>query len=195
LFLGRFSPEKNCHLLIEAFERIDTHVKLVLAGGAITEDDYSRTLRAHASERIRLLDYVSGRELDALLTNAMLFVLPSDLEGLSLALLEAMGAGICVLASDIPENRELVDGAGFTFKHGDAQDLERMLRILIVSPELREDAGCAAQDRIRNHYQWHTIAAQIERIYYGMLGRADTKQPSSGDFPLQNDPPEIEQIA
>ena len=52
--------------------------------------------------------------MDELLTNAMLFVLPSDLEGLSLALLDAMGAGVCVLASDIPENREVVDGSGFT---------------------------------------------------------------------------------
>jgi glycosyltransferase involved in cell wall biosynthesis len=49
------------------------------------------------------------------LTNAMLFVLPSDLEGLSLALLDAMGAGLCVLTSDVPENREAVEQAGFTF--------------------------------------------------------------------------------
>ena len=48
----------------------------------------------------------------------MLFVLPSDLEGLSLALLDAMGAGLCVLASDIPENREAVEDAGFTFRQG-----------------------------------------------------------------------------
>ena len=146
LFLGRFSPEKHCHLLVQAFERITGNAKLVLAGGSNTGDAYSRDLRQHASDRIVLLDYVSGERFDALLTNAMLFVLPSDLEGLSLALLEAMGAGICVLASDIPENRELVDGAGFTFKHGDASDLERMLRILMFSPALREDAGRAARD-------------------------------------------------
>jgi glycosyltransferase involved in cell wall biosynthesis len=170
LFLGRFSPEKNCHLLVEAFESIPSDAKLVLAGGSNTNDEYSQNLRRHASERVRLLDYVSGRDLDALLSNAMLFVLPSDLEGLSLALLEAMGAGVCVLASDIPENRELVDGAGFTFKRGDRRDLQRMLGLLIASPALREDAGRAARERIRNHYQWQGIAAEIERIYYGLLG-------------------------
>jgi len=170
LFLGRFSPEKNCHLLIEAFEKIDTDAKLVLAGGSNVMDEYSQEIWRHAGNRIVVLDYVSGQELDALLTNAMLFVLPSDLEGLSLALLEAMGAGICVLASDIPENCELVEGAGYTFRRGDGAGLEQKLNLLISSPDLRERAGRAAQDRIRNHYQWASIAASIEEIYYGMLG-------------------------
>ena len=60
------------------------------------------SLRTHASEQIRMLDWVSGETLDELLTNAMIFVLPSDMEGLSFALLDAMGAGLCVLTSDVP---------------------------------------------------------------------------------------------
>ncbi len=131
LFLGRFSPEKNCHLLIQAFEKIDTPVKLVLAGGSSYTNNYEKDLRRHAGDRVVLLGYVAGEDLDELLTNAMLFVLPSDLEGLSLALLDAMGAGVCVLTSDIPENLELVHDAGFTFQRGSVDDLERMLRLLI----------------------------------------------------------------
>src|SRR5580658_2814179 len=96
LFLGRFSPEKGCHLLVEAYEKLDTDVKLVMAGASSYCDDYSRQLQSHAGERIKILDWVSGEALDELLTNAMVFVLPSDLEGLSLALLDAMGAGLCV---------------------------------------------------------------------------------------------------
>jgi len=141
LFLGRFSPEKGCHLLIDAFEQIETDVKLVMAGGSSYTDDYSRALRAHASDRVRLLEWVSGDALDELLTNAMIFVLPSDLEGLSLALLDAMGAGLCVLTSDVPENREVVDGAGYTFKRGDSDDLAERLRFLISNPAVREAAG------------------------------------------------------
>jgi glycosyltransferase involved in cell wall biosynthesis len=116
LFWGRFSPEKGCHLLVEAFEQLDTRVQLAMAGASSYCDDYSRNLRQHASDRIRMLDWTSGEALDELLTNAMLFVLPSDLEGLSLALLDAMGAGLCVLTSNVPENREVVEGAGFTFR-------------------------------------------------------------------------------
>ena len=170
LFLGRFSPEKNCHLLIEAYERIETPVKLVLAGGSSYSDDYTRKLRKHQSDRIRLLDWVSGDALEELLTNAMLFVLPSDLEGLSLALLDAMGAGVCVLTSDIPENRELVEDAGFTFCRGDVADLERMIRLLLADPHVREEAARCAQERIRQHYLWPQIAAEVERAYLNLVG-------------------------
>jgi glycosyltransferase involved in cell wall biosynthesis len=170
LFLGRFSPEKGCHLLVEAFEQIETDVKLVMAGAASYCDDYSRRLRTHASDRIRMLDWVSGETLDELLTNAMIFVLPSDLEGLSLALLDAMGAGLCVLTSDVPENREVVEGAGFTFQRGNSADLAERLRFLIANPALREAAGRTARRRIEEQYQWQTIAEDIEKAYFQTLG-------------------------
>ena len=172
LFLGRFSPEKNCQLLIEAFEQIQNQfphdVKLVLAGASSYCDAYSRELKKHASDRILLLDWVSGETLDELLTNAMIFVLPSDLEGLSLALLDAMGAGLCVLASDVPENREAVEGAGFLFHRGDATDLAERLRFLIANPATREAAGRTARRRIADEYQWQAIAEQIEKVYLSM---------------------------
>jgi glycosyltransferase involved in cell wall biosynthesis len=170
LFLGRFSPEKGCHLLVKAFEQLQTDVKLVMAGASSYCDDYSRELRTHASDRIRMLDWVCGETLDELLTNAMIFVLPSDLEGLSLALLDAMGAGLCVLASDVPENREIVDGAGYTFERGNATDLADRLRFLIANPAVREAAGRTARRRIQDHYQWQQIAADIERVYFEILG-------------------------
>jgi len=170
LFLGRFSPEKGCHLLVEAYEKLDTDIKLVMAGASSYCDDYSRRLRSHASQRIKMLDWVSGEALDELLTNAMLFVLPSDLEGLSLALLDAMGAGLCVLSSDVAENREAIEDAGFTFRRGDVADLADRLRFLIANPAVREAAGQAAKRRVHEHYQWPTIAGEIERVYFEMMG-------------------------
>jgi len=158
-------------LLVDAFERIDTDVKLVLAGASSYCDEYSRELKTHASERIRMLDWVSGEALDELLTNAMIFVLPSDLEGLSLALLDAMGAGLCVLTSDVPENREVVDGAGFTFQRGNAADLVDRLRFLIANPALREAAGRTAKKRIEAEYQWKEVAENIEKAYLKVTGR------------------------
>jgi rhamnosyl/mannosyltransferase len=100
----------------------------------------------------------------------MLFVLPSDLEGLSLALLEAMGAGVCVLASDIPENREVVDGAGFLFKPGDVEDLEQMLRFLISDSAARTSAARIAKQRIQEQYQWNEITRRIEGVYFEVMG-------------------------
>jgi len=178
LFLGRFSPEKNCDLLIQAYEQMDTPVKLVLAGGSSHSDAYVKRLRQHQSDRVRVLDWVSGEALDELLTNAMLFVLPSDMEGLSLALLDAMGAGVCVLASDVPENCEVVEDAGFTFRHGDRIDLERMLRLLISEPEIRTAAAAKARERVWEHYLWGRVAREIES-HYLELDAANLSEPDS----------------
>jgi glycosyltransferase involved in cell wall biosynthesis len=169
LFLGRFSPEKGCHLLVEAYEKLRTDVKLVMAGASSYCDEYSRELRTHAGEKIKMLDWVSGEVLDELLTNAMVFVLPSDLEGLSLALLDAMGAGLCVLASDVPENREAMGDAGFTFRQGDANDLADRLRFLIANPTVRQAAGKMAKRRVREHYLWQDIATEVEKAYFKVM--------------------------
>jgi glycosyltransferase involved in cell wall biosynthesis len=185
LFLGRFSPEKNCDLLIRAFHDINTDLKLVLAGGSSYSDRYAQELRRQAGENVLLLDWIGGEALEELITNAMLFVLPSDMEGLSLALLDAMAAGLCVLASDVPENRELVDGAGFTFRRGNQEDLQNKLRMLIGDASLRETAGRAARKRIHETYLWPEIARQVEQEYRRVLGLEDAAGPhtaSTGQY-------------
>jgi glycosyltransferase involved in cell wall biosynthesis len=173
LFLGRLSPEKNCHLLIEAYESLDTPAKLVLAGGSSYTSAYVDQLRKHQSNQVLFLDWVYGTALDELLTNAALFVLPSDMEGLSLALLDAMGAAVCVLTSNIPENREVIAGTGFTFQPGDATDLTRMLRLLLSDPGVRAVAGRNAQTRVRERYLWPAIAAEIGRSYAELTERTE----------------------
>jgi glycosyltransferase involved in cell wall biosynthesis len=127
LFLGRLSPEKNCHLLIEAFQDMPGEAKLVFAGGASHTDAYVASLKKQADSRVIFTGWLSGDALEEVLTNTAVLVLPSDIEGLSLSLLDAMGAGICVLASDILENKEAIGETGFLFKSGDVQELRRML--------------------------------------------------------------------
>ena len=173
LFLGRFSPEKNCDLLIKAFEHTDTAMKLVFAGGSSHTDEYVASLRPHESDQIKFVNWLSGEALAEVLTNAALFVLPSDLEGLSLALLDAMGAGICVLASDAPENQEVIGTAGFTFKRGDVDDLQRMLSLLLPDPRTRSATGEKALARVRENYLWDSIAEGMEEIY------VDLKRPAA----------------
>jgi len=88
---------------------------------------------------------------------------------MSLALLDAMGAGLCVLTSDVPENREVVDGAGFTFQRGSAADLADRLRFLIANPVVREAVGRRARNRIEEQYQWQRVAEGIEEVYFKLL--------------------------
>ena len=175
LYLGRLSPEKNCHLLIEAYRRLNTTHQLVLAGGSSYSDGYARGLRAHQNDKVRILDWITGAARDELIANASLFVLPSDLEGLSISLLEAMGAGVCALTSDIPENREVVEGAGFTFKHGDVADLSRMLQLLLQDSQVRIAAGRRGRQRIRERYLWRTVATDVDRVYQRIMGRTATE--------------------
>jgi glycosyltransferase involved in cell wall biosynthesis len=176
LFLGRLSPEKNCDLLIEAFQRIDTSHILVLAGGSSYSDRYAKRIRKQAGEQVRILDWVAGPARDELIANALLFVLPSDMEGLSVALLEAMGAGVCVLTSDIPENREVVDGAGFTFKRGDVVDLERMLQLLLLDAPVRKAAARRGQQRVRDRYLWRNVAEDVGRVYRKVMQKEDREE-------------------
>ncbi|HSZ62374.1 MAG TPA: glycosyltransferase family 4 protein [Terriglobales bacterium] len=170
LYLGRLSPEKNCDLLINAFKKVNGCMKLVLAGGSSHSDSYVENLHRHESDQIRFLPWVSGNELDELLSNAAIFVLPSKIEGMSLALLDAMAAGVCVLTSDIPENVEVVEGAGFTFRGGDQADLEGKLDLLIHNPELRRESAKRGRERIQGQYLWPEVAHSIEEAYYNLLG-------------------------
>ncbi|MBS1852373.1 MAG: glycosyltransferase family 4 protein [Acidobacteria bacterium] len=175
LYLGRFSPEKNCHLLVHAYQKLDTPMKLVLAGGASYSKAYMEDLRRQQSERVVLLDWITGEPLQELLAHAALFVLPSDLEGLSLALLDAMAAGLCVLASDTPENLEAMGNAGFWFHHGNEDDLRGMLNWLLANQELRQQAGERARGRVQQHYLWEHVTQALEGLYREILAGPGTR--------------------
>jgi glycosyltransferase involved in cell wall biosynthesis len=169
LYVGRLSPEKRCDLLIEAYERIRPAVRLVFAGASSYTDGYVRELQRHASDDVRFLGQVTGEPLAALVSQAAVFVLPSAIEGLSIALLEAMAQGTCVLTSDIAENVEALGGAGYTFASGDAADLGRVLRRLLADAPGREAMGRRAVERVRKAYRWSHVTAETERVYRDAL--------------------------
>ena len=169
LYVGRLSPEKGCHDLIEAYQGMDTQLKLVFVGGATYADDYVNTLTRHASDRILFLGYQSGTVLEELFSNAYLFTLPSRIEGLSISLLEAMSYGNCVLTSDIPENLELVSEHGFTFRVNDVLHLRQMLGYLLQYRELVESSGKSNRTYIEQKYTWDMITERTERLFASLL--------------------------
>jgi len=89
---------------------------------------------------------------------------------MSLALLDAMGAGVCTLTSDIAENRELIEDVGFTFRPGDVDDLARMLALLISDEGIRKAAGENARQRAREQFLWPEIACQVSEVYEELIG-------------------------
>jgi glycosyltransferase involved in cell wall biosynthesis len=84
-------------------------------------------------------------------------------------LLTAMALGKCVLVSDIPENLETVGDAGFSFRHGDSEDLKEKLQFLFANPAIVERMQIKAIDRVRKYYDWNEITDQMEKIYISLM--------------------------
>ncbi len=167
LFAARLVEEKGAHFLIQAFRRLDTDMKLVIAGDAAHMEAYKAKLRelAGGDPRIVFPGFVTGRPMEELFSNAYLFCLPSTLEGLPVALLDAMNFGNCCLSSDIPENLEALEDHGYTFRNRDADDLKRVLKELIARPEMVNRKKKEALDHVRTHYTWDHAADMMEDLY------------------------------
>lgn len=166
LFLSRLVPEKGCHYLIEAYERLAPAKRLVIAGPcAAGEDAYCATLRRPDNRNVIFTGAATGELLEELFSNAYVYVLPSEVEGLSHALLQGLSFGRCVLASDIEPNREALGECGMTFKSRDVSDLQQKLQYLLDHPDFVHACGTAAKARVRAHYSWDTVVDRLEAIY------------------------------
>jgi glycosyltransferase involved in cell wall biosynthesis len=185
LFLGRLVPEKQVHVLIKAFMGTDTSQKLALAGPSSNSDDYVRQLDALAErdKRIVVLGPRYGAEKGWLMRNASVFVQPSTVEGLPIALLEAMACGRYAVVSDIPENIEAATPAGSllgrSFRTGDASDLSAKLVEALADPE-RDRIGAEGAALVSHVYDWDRIAERTERVYAAAIARAPKPALGSG---------------
>jgi glycosyltransferase involved in cell wall biosynthesis len=173
LFAARLVAEKGPHFLIKAFRALATDMKLVIAGDAAHAEEFKASLKELAGndDRIVFPGFVTGSILEELFSNAYVFCLPSTLEGLPIALLEAMSYGNCCLASDIPENLEAIEDFGFAFKNRDISDLRKKLEYLIDHPEQVREKKQTAREHVLNNYFWDTIAGQMEDLYYSIVRR------------------------
>ena len=169
LFASRLTSEKGCHDLIAAFNPIKTDMQLVIAGAA-RDPAYGAALELLAQPgKVIFAGHRTGAELFELFSNAYLFVLPSYIEGMSMALLEALSFGLAALVSDIPENRAVVRGDGFAFPARDAVALRAQVQRLIDSPHLVSDMA----ERLRGITQpdWAAVASRYDNLYRVALNR------------------------
>jgi glycosyltransferase involved in cell wall biosynthesis len=170
LFAARLVPEKGCHDLIRAYRSLNSpEKKLVIAGDGSYNDPYAQTIKKNADKHILFLGFVEGRLLDELLSNAYMYVLPSEIEGLSTGLLEAMSYGNCVLVSDIEENVEAISGAGFTFKSGSCDDLAVKMQALLQDEKMVERYRDLAKRTSNEKYDWERVTDQYEALYQFLL--------------------------
>lgn len=171
LFLARLVPEKGAHYLIEAYKRLRTEKKLVIAGGSSHSTQYEKSLHSLGEDNPNIIftGFVSGKLLEELYSNAYLYVLPSDVEGLPISLLEAMSYGNCCLTSDIPENQAVVKDMGFTFRKGDIDDLYHNLERLLNHQEAICKIKENAQRYVCKKYNWEDITHRTYEVYKSLI--------------------------
>ena len=167
-------PEKGCHTLIEAFTRLCTDHHLVVAGRAGHEHRYQQKLRQLAGNdpRIHFVGYAEGSVLQELYSNAYLVVHPSEMEGLSIVVLEALSYGNCLLVSDLAENIEAAQGLALTFATGSVDNLAEQLQKLCDEPERVAQARGRVRSQVQTMLDWHEVAQATASIYAKMMHRA-----------------------
>lgn len=174
LFASRLVPEKGCHYLIQAWQEAGQPLPLVMAGDSSFSPGYVERIKSMSGgSAVKFPGNVYGARLASLFRNATVFVLPSDLEGLPIVLLEALGYGVPVVASDIPPNCEVMGEMGKTFVAGDIGDLRgRLLECLAAAKELKKDASLTAS-RIAASYDWDVVTRETIAVYTLAMGMAD----------------------
>lgn len=180
LYLGRMVPEKQAHVLIRAFREVETDCRLAIVGPSSHSDGYVQEVQelAERDDRVLLLGPRYGAEKSWLLHNATAFVQPSTLEGLPIALLEALAVDRFTIVSDIPENVEAVTFAGgepygLVFRAGDIADLTVKLEMALSSDRRPTEDLLPVGDIVRERYDWQRIAAETETVYQQAVAAAE----------------------
>jgi glycosyltransferase involved in cell wall biosynthesis len=164
LFVGMLRPDKGVHLLIDAYNELDTDVPLVIVGDTFDNPTYKQTLIDSAGENVHFLGYRYGLEAQQLFANCLIYVQPSIMEGNSPALMSAMSCGRCVVVNGIDQNRETIGEAGVAFEAGDVADLQKTLSALLQNPAEIDKFGALALQRIKDVYDWERVVDQLEDV-------------------------------
>jgi glycosyltransferase involved in cell wall biosynthesis len=170
LFVGRLVPENNAHVLVEAFEGLDTDFKLVVVGDAPYSDEYHASLHATKDDRVVFTGYVFGDGYRELSRNAALFVAPTEVGSTHPVIVEAMAACNCVVVNDYEPNLETIADAGVSYPgHEGAAGLRRVLAALLDDPESIERYRAMARERARTVYSWDAVTEAYEQLALGVM--------------------------
>mgnify|MGYP003647335583 CR=1 FL=1 len=184
LFVGRFIPDKGLHYLIPAFEKTHTDKKLVLVGGAPNPSTYEQELTATRDPRILMPGFLYGSKTHSLMKHAYAYIQPSDIEGLSPVILQAMALGAPIICSDIRENKYVVDDTGTLFRQGDTDDLAGVLKWALENPQEMTRRAARGTARALKHFSWDAVALAHERMFLGKKPRSAAPVEKTADMNL-----------
>lgn len=168
LFLARIVPEKGLHYLLNAYKNLDTDKKLVIVGGSSHSEEYYNEMKELAKwdQRVIMTGFLQGEELEEWFSNAYAYVLPSDIEGMPISLLEAMSYGNLCIVSDIPENTEVTGEAGMCFEKSNEVSLRECLEnALKMSQEEYEERKRKAKESVLVRFNWDKVVEETLGLY------------------------------
>ena len=180
LYVSRLEPENNAHLVVDAFNRLESDLKLVVVGDAPYSSDYIRGLRSKSNGNVVFTGYVFGEGYRELQSNAYFYVQATEVGGTHPALVEAMAYGNCVLVSDVPEHREVAADAAVPFKNGSSTDLQQKMSFLLRHPGIVQDYRQRAVRRARERYRWEYVTDCHEHLFAHPNGRFSTPASDRG---------------
>ncbi|HEY1337257.1 MAG TPA: DUF1972 domain-containing protein [Bryobacteraceae bacterium] len=166
LYVSRMEPENHPLEVREAFEQVDTPLKLALIGDAPYAHDYIRRVRATADPRIVIPGAIYGAGYHELQSLCFAYIHATEVGGTHPALIEAMGRGALVLYRNTPENAEVAGDAGIAFEPDNL--VEKLREALALAPEDRDGLRRRATDRIRAQYSWDAVTDAYERLLRAM---------------------------
>lgn len=176
--VSRLVKHKGAHTLISAWKMarekqpdLFKDLKLAIIGGSAFTDDYVESLhkQAEGDDSIVFTDYQRGDVLQSLFAGAKFVVHPSTSEGLPIAILEAMSYGKAVIASDIPENMEVIAEHGVPFSTGNIEELSEKIIELAGDEMLTASIGHTAREFVETDYHWDDIAVETIDLYKKQL--------------------------
>jgi glycosyltransferase involved in cell wall biosynthesis len=182
--VSRLVRHKGAHTLIEAFHILKRQgkadgIKLAIVGDTAFTDSYIRELKdlAGGDKNIVFTGYQTGTTIHQLYANSYMVVHPSVAEGLPITVLEAMGYGKTVIATDIPEHKEVLDAdTGMMFHAGNAEDLAAKMAIALRNHRAVVQMGERARKYVLENYNWNDITVAVEKVYAKALAVSSEKQ-------------------
>ncbi len=167
LYVSRMEPENRALEVREAFERVDTPLKLALVGDAPYAREYIRRVRDTRDSRIVIPGAIYGQGYHELGSHCFAYIHATEVGGTHPALIEAMGRGALVLYRNTPENAEVAEGCGIPFE---PEDLGPKIELaLAMSEEERACLRAKAVERVRERYSWDVVADAYERLFQSIV--------------------------
>jgi glycosyltransferase involved in cell wall biosynthesis len=186
IMVARFSPPKDYKLLLEALSRMKGSAWEALFVGDGPHLNWSKEYaqKLGLTEKVKFLG--SCPDVAGLLAKAHIFVLTSNWEGFPLTILEAMRAGLPVVASDVGGVKESIvdEQTGFLVPRGNAEVLKERLQILIDNPDLRVQMGQRGQERFKNNFTLAPMLERTWRVYQEILTLQETVEKVQIPLPL-----------